>query len=97
VTVLGVVKIVLYYALSIYLLILIGRLIIDILQSYSRSWTPTGLLARVAEIIFTLTDPPLRLLRRYIRPLRLGSVSLDLSYMLLFVVIIVLLAVVGRL
>jgi YggT family protein len=93
----NVVKIVLYYALSIYLLILIGRLIIDILQSYSRSWTPTGVLARVAEIIYTLTDPPLRFLRRYIRPLRLGSVALDLSYMLLFVVIIVLLAVVGRL
>jgi YggT family protein len=93
----NVAKIVLYYALSIYLLILIGRLIIDVLQGYSRSWTPTGLLARVAEVIFTLTDPPLRLLRRYIRPVRLGSVGLDLSYMLLFVLIIVLLAVVSAL
>ena len=89
--------VVLYYALSIYLLILIGRLIIDMLQSYSRSWSPSGLLARVAEIIFTLTDPPLRLLRRYIRPLRIGNVGLDLSYILLFVIIIVLLAVVSRL
>jgi YggT family protein len=92
-----VVKIVLYYALTIYLLLLIGRVIFDLLQSYSRSWTPSGILAMVAEIIYTLTDPPLKFLRRYIRPVRIGSVALDLSYTLLFVVIIVLLAVVGRL
>ncbi len=92
-----VVKIVLYYLLALYLLLLIGRLIIDILQSYSRSWAPSGALVKVAEVIFTATDPPLRLLRRYIRPVRLGSVALDLSYTLLFLVVIVLLSVVGRL
>jgi len=89
--------IVVYYVLALYLLLLVGRLIIDVLQSYSRSWTPSGPLAVVAEVVFTATDPPLRLLRRYIRPLRLGSVSLDLSYTLLFLIVIVLLVVVGRL
>jgi YggT family protein len=92
-----VLKVVLYYVLSLYLLLLVGRLIIDVLQSYSRSWTPSGILARIAEVIFITTDPPLRLLRRYLRPLRLGSVALDLSYPLLFLVIVVLLSVVGRL
>jgi YggT family protein len=92
-----VVKVVLYYVLALYLLLLVGRLIIDVLQSYSRSWTPTGVLARIAELIFITTDPPLRLLRRYLRPVRLGSVALDLSYPLLFLVIVVLLSVVGRL
>jgi len=92
-----IVKLILYYVLWLYLLVLLGRLIIDVLQSYSRTWSPTGLLARIAEVIFTITDPPLRLIRRYIRPVRLGSVGLDLSYTLLFVIIIVLLAVVGRL
>jgi YggT family protein len=90
-----IVRIVLYYALTLYLLILLGRLIIDMLQMYSRSWSPSGALAIVAEVLFTLTDPPLRFLRRYIRPVRLGSVALDLSYTLLFLVIIVLLAVIG--
>ncbi|HYK33366.1 MAG TPA: YggT family protein [Streptosporangiaceae bacterium] len=90
-------KVVLYYVLALYLLLLIGRLIIEVLQSVSRSWTPTGVLVKVAEVIFTATDPPLRLLRRYIRPVRLGSVALDLSFTLLFLVIIVLLSVVGRL
>ena len=92
-----IVKVVLYYVLALYLLLLIGRLIIDVLQTYSRSWTPTGGLAKLAEVVFTVTDPPLRFLRRYIRPVRLGSVGLDLSYTLLFLVIIVLLSVVGRL
>jgi YggT family protein len=86
--------IIVYYVLWLYLLLLIGRLIIDMLQNYSRSWSPSGLLARVAEVIFTATDPPLRFLRRYLRPVRLGSVALDLSYTLLFLVIIVLLSVV---
>jgi YggT family protein len=94
---LNIVLVVIYYLLALYLVLLVGRLIIDVLQSYSRSWTPSGPLVPVAEVIFTATDPPLRLLRRYIRPLRLGSVSIDLSYTLLFVVIIVLLVVVGRL
>ena len=88
--------IIVYYVLWLYLLLLIGRLIFDMLQNYSRSWSPSGLLARVAEVIYTATDPPLRFLRRYLRPVRLGSVALDLSYTLLFLVIIVLLSVVSR-
>jgi len=89
--------VIVYYVLWLYLLLLIGRLIIDMLQNYSRSWSPSGLLAGVAEVIFTVTDPPLRFLRRYLRPVRLGSVALDLSYTLLFLVIIVLLSVVSSL
>jgi YggT family protein len=89
----AVVVIVLTYVLVLYLLLLIGRLIIDMLQAYSRTWTPTGILARVAEVVYTATDPPLRFLRRYIPPVRLGNVALDLSYTLLFVLIIVLLAI----
>jgi YggT family protein len=88
---------ILYYLLALYLLLLVGRLIFDILQTYSRSWQPSGVLVHVAEVVYTATDPPLRLLRRCIPPLRLGSVALDLSYPLLFLVIIVLLSVVGSL
>jgi YggT family protein len=93
----NILRIVLYYVLAFYLLLLIGRLIMDILQSYSRSWSPSGILVKVAEVVYTATDPPLRFLRRYIRPVQLGSVALDLSYTILFLVIIVLLSVVGRL
>ena len=90
----NIIKIVLTYALSIYLVLLIGRLIISWIQQFSRSWRPSGIVLVMAEAIFTATDPPLRLLRRYIPTVRLGSVALDLSFMLLFLVIIVLLQVV---
>jgi len=92
-----IVKVVLTYVLSLYLLLLIGRLIISWIQAYSRSWHPTGLVLVIAETCYTATDPPLRLLRRYIPTIRLGSVALDLSFMLLFLVVLVLLQVVGQL
>ncbi len=84
----AIVKIVLFYILSIYLVLLLGRLILSWIQAFSRSWAPHGFVLVVAEIIFTATDPPLRLLRRYIPTLRLGTVALDLSFMVLFFVVI---------
>ena len=86
-------KVVLTYVLSIYLVILIGRMIIGWIQVFARSWRPTGVVLVLAEGIFTATDPPLKFLRRYIPPLRLGTVAMDLSYMVLFIVVIVLLRV----
>ena len=84
----GIVKIILFYVLSIYLVILLGRLIFSWIQTFSRSWTPSGPLLIVAEVVFTATDPPLRFLRRFIPAIRLGSVALDLSFMVLFFVVI---------
>ena len=86
----NIIKIVLTYALSIYLVLLIGRLIISWIQQFSRSWRPSGVVLVIAEAVYTTTDPPLRLLRRYIPTVRLGSVALDLSFMLLFLVVLVL-------
>ena len=93
----AIVKIILYYALAIYLVLLVGRLIFSWIQTFSRDWHPTGIVLVIAEAAYTATDPPLRLLRRYIPSLRLGTVALDLSFMVLFLVILVLLdAVVPR-
>jgi YggT family protein len=89
----GIVKVVLYYLLTIYLVILIGRMIFSWIQAFARSWRPTGIVLVVAETIFTLTDPPLKFLRRFIPPLRLGTVAMDLSFMVLFIVILILLQV----
>jgi YggT family protein len=84
----GIVKIVLFYVLAIYLVILLGRLIFSWIQTFSRSWTPSGPVLIIAEVVFTATDPPLRFLRRYIPAVRLGTVALDLSFMVLFFVVI---------
>ena len=85
---------VLTYLLTIYLVVLIGRMIFGWVQVFARDWHPTGVLLVIAESIFTITDPPLRLLRRFIPTLRLGMVALDLSFMVLFIVILILLEVV---
>ena len=74
------------YLLTIYLVILIGRMIFGWVQAFARDWRPTGFVLVLAEAIFTVTDPPLKFLRRFIPPLRLGTVALDLSFMVLLIV-----------
>ena len=86
-------RVVLTYVLTIYLVILIGRMIFGWVQVFAREWRPTGIVLVLAEAIFTVTDPPLKFLRRFIPPLRLGMVALDLSFMVLFIVVLILLEV----
>jgi YggT family protein len=83
-------KLVAFWVLSVFLLLLIGRLILSWVQAFARDWRPHGVVLVIAEVVFTATDPPLRFLRRYIPTLRLGTVALDLSFMLLFLVVLVL-------
>jgi YggT family protein len=88
-----VLQIVLRYVLTIYLVILVGRMIFGWIQVFAREWRPTGIVLVLAEAIFTVTDPPLKFLRRFIPPLRIGMVALDLSFMVLFIVVLILLEV----
>jgi YggT family protein len=85
---------VLTYVLTIYLVVLIGRMIFSWVQVFAREWRPSGIVLVIAEGIFTITDPPLRFLRRFIPTVRLGMMALDLSFMVLFIVILILLEVV---
>ncbi len=80
-------------ALWLYFILLIGRLILDYIQMFARSWRPTGPVLVLAEIIYTATDPPLRALRKVIPPLRLGSISLDLSFLVLLILIQIMISI----
>jgi YggT family protein len=73
--------------LWLYFLVLLARLVFDYVQLFARSWEPKGAVLVLAEGIYTLTDPPLRFLRRFIPPIRLGQVSLDLSFLVLVLLI----------
>ncbi len=73
--------------LLLYMLTLLGRLVLDWIQVFSRDWTPRGVLLVVANVVYALTDPPLRFLRRYIKPLPLGQIQLDLSFLVLFIAV----------
>jgi YggT family protein len=80
-------------ALWLYFILLIGRLILDYVQMFARSWRPHGPVLVLAEIVYTATDPPLRALRKVIPPLRIGSVSLDLSFLVLLILIQVMISI----
>ena len=76
--------------------LLFVRFIIDWVMVFARNWRPSGLAAVVLELAYSATDPPLRLLRRLIPPLRLGSFALDIAFLLLFIVCYVLIDVLSH-
>ena len=70
--------------LQVFLYALLGRLIFDYVQMFSRTWRPKGPILYVVEAIYTVTDKPMKFVGRFVPPLRLGSVSLDMSFIALF-------------
>jgi YggT family protein len=86
---------VLISALYAFLVVLIFRLVMDYVFQFARSWHPGKAMVVVLEGTYTVTDPPLKLLRRFIPPLRLGGVALDLSFLVLMIIVYILIYVVG--
>jgi len=84
---LGVVIRVLLFALNLFFYALICRLVLDWIQVLAREWRPRGPLLFLAEGIYTVTDPPLRFLRRVIPPLSLGGIRLDLAFLVLILAV----------
>jgi YggT family protein len=78
------------YALYVYLILVLARLVIDWTRQFARKWRPGGAAAVGVELVYIATDPPIRLLRRLVPPLQLGTVSLDLSVIILLIVLIAL-------
>lgn len=76
----------LYLAVLLYMMLLIARLVLEWIRAYSRDYRPSGLVLVLFEVVYTLTDPPVKALRRLIPPLRLGAVALDVSMMVLLVI-----------
>jgi YggT family protein len=91
----GTVASIVYFALLVFLLLLIFRLVMEYVFLLARSYRPTGPVAAALELAYTVTDPPLKALRRVIPPLRLGQISLDLGFIVLFIVVRILMGVVG--
>jgi YggT family protein len=86
---------VLFYALWAFFGLLWARFIVDWVMVFARSWRPSGAAAAVLEVTYSATDPPLRALRRFLPPLRLGSMAIDIAFILLFIVTYALIQVVG--
>ncbi|MEC3993518.1 YggT family protein [Actinacidiphila sp. DG2A-62] len=88
---------VLWIVLACFLVVLIFRLVMDWVFQFARSWHPGKAMVVLLEGTYTVTDPPLKFLRRFIPPLRLGGVALDLSFFVLMIIVYILLTVVGGL
>jgi YggT family protein len=73
--------------LQLFLLCLFLRLILDYVRMASASWRPRGVLLIAADFIYAITDKPLGFVRRFVKPLRIGGISIDLSMLILFIVI----------
>ena len=85
---------VLVWVLLAFQLLLLFRLVMEYVFLFAKRFRPTGVLAALLEVTYSITDPPLRALRRVLPPLRLGGVSLDLAFLVLFILVVVLLEVV---
>lgn len=83
--------------LWLFFIALLIRLVADWIQVFARDWQPKGLLLVVLEAMYTVTDPPLRAIRRVIPPLRIGSVALDLAFIVLIILVQIALSIVGSL
>ena len=81
-----VVGIVIDLVLWFFILLVLSRLVADWVQMFARSWAPHGPMLVVMEVIYSSTDPPIKLFRRFVPPLRLGGASLDLSVILVLLI-----------
>ena len=84
----------LFWLLQVYMLILLVRVLLSWVPLLNQGWTPRGVVLVVVESVYFVTDPPLKLLRSFIKPMRMGAVSLDLGVLVLFLIIYLLRSVV---
>ena len=78
---------IIYSLCQFFILALFGRIIFDYIRMFSRDWRPRGIVLAIAEAIYAVTDPAMNFARRFIPPLRLGPVAIDLSFLAVFFVV----------
>jgi YggT family protein len=93
----SVVASILYFVLLVFLLLLIFRMVMEYVFMLARGYRPAGPVAIALELCYSVTDPPLKALRKVLPPLRIGNVALDLGFIVLFLVTSILMQIVGSL
>jgi YggT family protein len=76
---------IIYVILTLFLYLLFARFVIDWVQVFARSWSPKGFVLVVLEVIYSITDPPIMFIRRFVPPLRLGAIALDTSFIIVLI------------
>ncbi len=73
--------------LDFFKLALFARIIIDYARMFAKNWRPNSFLLAIFEIIYSITDPPMKYVQRFVPPLRLGGIALDLSFIVLLIAV----------
>ena len=87
------IRLVIFYVLFAFSLFLTARVVVELVRTFAREWRPAGGVAVTQETEYTVTDPPVRALRRVIPTVRIGGVGLDLSIIVLWLLVIILMQV----
>jgi len=88
---------ILHWALQVYFYLMVARLVVDLVLSVNPNWRPRGLILVLVELFYTLTDPPIKLVRRFIKPLRFGGLALDFGWTVVVFAIGILQSLLSRL
>ncbi len=89
---LALVLLIVRWVIQLYIFVLWARLILDWVRVFNPSFRPRGFLLILVELVYTLTDPPIKLVRRVLPPIRIGQVSIDLGWMITLFACFILLA-----
>ena len=85
----GIVFGLIYIALLLFQIALIIRIVFDLVQMFARQWRPRGAALVAAHVVYSVTDPPIKRIRRLVPPLQLGGISLDLAFLIVFIVVVI--------
>ncbi|GGF37870.1 YggT family protein [Marmoricola endophyticus] len=78
------------WALGLFVFLLLVRFVMDWVQLFARDWRPRGIVLALLEIVYSITDPPIKAVRKVLPMVRLGGMGLDLSPMVVLIVCLVL-------
>ena len=86
----SIIALIAYIALTVFFVLMWARFILDLARTFLRQWRPRGIGLILAEAVFTITDPPIMLVRKVIPPLRVGGVALDFAWSIVMLACIIL-------
>ena len=87
------ISLILQIALRIYTYVLWARLILDWVRVLKRDFRPKGIFIVLVEFVYTLTDPPLRIVRKVLPPIRLGTIMLDVAWIVVLIAVRILIGI----
>jgi YggT family protein len=92
-SIVGIVGVILYYALLVFVIAMWARLILDFLRAMRPGWRPPSFLLVVSGIVYAITDPPMKSVRRFVKPMSFGAIALDFGWTVVMLAAIVLMYV----